>query len=280
MYLICTDLDRTLIPNGPQPESPGVREIFRGIVSHPDVRLAYVTGRHHELVLQAIDEYSLPLPDYVIGDVGTSIYEINAKEWKLVNSWHEHISSDWQGYNRSTLAGLLEGIDGLVLQEEEKQNLYKLSYYVPEDIDTEQLFSVVRECFCRHDIKFNLVWSIDELKHTGLLDVLPESASKLHAIEFLVEQENFTLNNTVFCGDSGNDLPVLTSHIQSTLVANASDEVRQQAISMAGKAGFQDKLYIAEGKLPGLNGNYSAGIIEGIIHYLPTVGQRLATKKR
>ena len=26
--LLCTDLDRTLIPNGPQPESPGARAHF------------------------------------------------------------------------------------------------------------------------------------------------------------------------------------------------------------------------------------------------------------
>ena len=28
--LLCTDLDRTLIPNGPQPESPRARAAFRG----------------------------------------------------------------------------------------------------------------------------------------------------------------------------------------------------------------------------------------------------------
>ena len=44
--LLCTDLDRTLIPNGPQPESPGARDRFAALAGSPHVVLAYVTGRH------------------------------------------------------------------------------------------------------------------------------------------------------------------------------------------------------------------------------------------
>ncbi|MCI5126782.1 MAG: haloacid dehalogenase, partial [Candidatus Electrothrix sp. AR5] len=29
--LVCTDLDRTLLPNGPQPESPGARPAFAAL---------------------------------------------------------------------------------------------------------------------------------------------------------------------------------------------------------------------------------------------------------
>jgi hypothetical protein len=53
--LLCTDLDRTLIPNGPQPESPGAREIFSCVVNDTRVVLAYVTGRQRQLVW-SVDE--------------------------------------------------------------------------------------------------------------------------------------------------------------------------------------------------------------------------------
>ena len=53
--LLCTDLDRTLIPNGKQPESPGVRALFSRFVNRDEVKLAYVSGRHHALIEQAID---------------------------------------------------------------------------------------------------------------------------------------------------------------------------------------------------------------------------------
>ena len=82
-------------------------------------------------------------------------------------------------------------------------------------------------------------------------------------------EEGYTLENTVFAGDSGNDLPVLTSPIHSVLVANATNEVRQQALQMAIAQGTQDALYLAHGTLLDMNGNYSAGILEGCVHYLP-----------
>ena len=74
-YLLCTDLDRTLLPNGLQPESACARPLFRKLVSHPEVHLAYVSGRSLELVLQAIAKWDLPRPDFILGDVGSSIYE-------------------------------------------------------------------------------------------------------------------------------------------------------------------------------------------------------------
>lgn len=80
--LICTDLDRTLLPNGRQPESPGARAAFKRLVARQEVTLAYVSGRHRELVEDAIREYELPLPDWVIGDVGTTIYQVCTGEWR------------------------------------------------------------------------------------------------------------------------------------------------------------------------------------------------------
>jgi len=76
--LLCTDLDRTLIPNGEQAESPRAKELFERLVGREEVTLAYVTGRHRGLIEQAIQEYDLPLPDFAIGDVGTTIYQVSA----------------------------------------------------------------------------------------------------------------------------------------------------------------------------------------------------------
>ena len=95
------------------------------------------------------------------------------------------------------------------------------------------------------------------------------SANKRHAIEFLMEQLGFDLSNTVFAGDSGNDLAVLASPIQSVLVANASVEVQHEAKQLALNMGQADALYFADGDFLGMNGNYSAGILEGVAHFMP-----------
>ena len=86
--LICTDLDRTLIPNGPQPEAPLAMGYFSALVSRPEVSLAYVSGRHRALVEQAMADYHLPVPDFIIGDVGTTIYRVGPEKlWQHDDAW-------------------------------------------------------------------------------------------------------------------------------------------------------------------------------------------------
>jgi len=269
--LICTDLDRTLLPNGMQQESPRARERFRHLAAHPEISIAYVTGRHRELVLAAIEEYQLPLPDYVIGDVGTSIYSIKNDQWQLWDSWHQEIGVSWHGLTHDALTALFADIELLRLQEPEKQNTFKLSYYAASTVDAQALLDEMRQRLDQKQIAASLIWSVDETTDTGLLDILPAAATKRHAVEFLMSEQGYTLDNTLYAGDSGNDLPVLTSPIHSVLVANATNEVRQQALQMATTQGTQDALYLAHGNLLGMNGNYSAGILEGCVHYMPEI---------
>jgi hypothetical protein len=267
--LLCTDLDRTLLPNGPQAESPGARDKFRQLALQPGVTLVYVTGRDRTLVEDAIDEYRLPQPDYVIADVGSTIYEIQQHDWRHWDKWQQEISPDWAGRSHDDMHSLFSSSLLLKLQEDTKQNTYKLSYYVPLGADHETLMSEMHATLVNMKIRASLIWSIDELAGTGLLDVLPASANKRHAIEFLMKQLGFDLSNTVFAGDSGNDLAVLTSPIRSVLVANASADVRDEAKQMALNLGEMDALYFAHGGFLGMNGNYSAGILEGVAHYMP-----------
>ena len=267
--LLCTDLDRTLLPNGLQPESPRARERFTTLAQHSEVTLAYVTGRHRELVLAAMEEYALPVPDFVVGDVGTTIYAIEDKGWRVWLSWLEDIGADWAHHNSEELSGLFEDLDVLRLQEPEKQNLYKLSYYTAPDFEREAVLTLMRQRLQHEGVRANLILSLDETSGTGLLDVLPERASKRHAIEFLMAHQGVTRERVVFCGDSGNDLQVLVSPIPGVLVANATAEVRAQAEEEATRAGNRDALYLARGGFRDMNGNYSAGILEGLGHFIP-----------
>lgn len=265
-FLLCTDLDRTLIPNGPQPESPLARERFGQLVKREEVTLVYVSGRHRALIEQAIAEFGLPQPDFAIADVGSTIYQIDASGWQQWDKWDEQIAPDWRGLTHDDLHKLLSSFSALKLQEKEKQNRHKLSFYIPLETDVQNLIGEMEKQLNKAGIKANLIWSIDELARVGLLDILPASANKLHAIRFLMAQKGFNNGNTVFSGDSGNDLDVLLSDIQAVLVANADAEVRQAAAQA-----HKDALYLAQGGYLGMNGNYSAGILEGIAHYLPDV---------
>jgi len=275
--LICTDLDRTLIPNGHQPESVGARERFACLAADPRVILAYVSGRDRALLQEAITSYGLPLPDYAIGDVGTTIYRVGATDWRPWRDWDEEIAPDWAGRDRHFLATLLDDLDSLQPQEAAKQNTFKLSYYAPATVDADALVARIRSRLDGAGIRASVIWSVDEMRDVGLIDVLPESATKLHAIRFLQTRLDVPADRTVFAGDSGNDLPALTSGLPAVLVANAREEVRQTALRQARSRGMADHLYVARGGFLGMNGNYAAGILEGVAHFHPETRRWMAT---
>lgn len=269
-FLLCTDLDRTLISNGKQPKSPNALTRFKRLVSCKEVTLAYVTGRHKALIEQAIDDFGLPQPDFAIADVGATIYQVDSSVWRQWDEWDEQIAPSWHGFDHKQLIYLLGVFPSLRLQEKEKQQRHKLSFYVELETDTKSLLDEIDMRLKYANIMANLIWSIDEELRLGLLDILPINANKLHAIRFLMQQKGFDNKNTIFAGDSGNDNDVLMSDIPSVLVANADEQTRKLASDTD-----PGNVYLAQGDYLDMNGNYSAGIIEGIAHYRPDVDKWL-----
>jgi len=271
LKLICTDLDRTLIPNGEQPESPGAGERFRQLVAAEEIFLAYVTGRDQTSVKQAIVEFHLPAPDFVIADVGTSIYHISSSTWKRLQKWDEMLAESWGGRQSGEISKFLTDIAALQLQEPENQKPHKLSYYVNLGCDIDAIIGDIDARLKGAHIRTNIIWSIEQATQTGLLDILPDSANKRKAIEYLLASQGFSIDNTVFSGDSGNDLDVVISPIKSILVANTDLATRNKVRLEAGEN--KKSVYIASGQGT-MNGNYSAGILEGIYHYFPELKKR------
>jgi sucrose-6-phosphatase len=270
-YLICSDLDRTILPNGAAEESPRGRPLLRKLAEIEGLVLAYVSGRNLRLLKAAVAEYELPLPRYAVGDVGTTIYDCRGGDWRIVDEWGDTIAADWPRGGAREIAALLDGVAGLEPQEEEKQNRFKLSFYAPPDFARSGGLRAARERLAGLYAQLELIWSIDENGPRGLLDILPSCATKLGAVEFLIERSGVPKERTVFAGDSGNDLPVLSSSINAVLVANASEQVKRQARGARTGAG----LHIAQGGFHGLNGNYAAGVIEGVCHFMPELEELL-----
>jgi sucrose-6F-phosphate phosphohydrolase len=269
--LLCSDMDRTILPNGDQEESSEARSVLRLLVERPEIHLAYVSGRDKDLIQKAITEYDLPLPDYAVGDVGTTIYELTGSNWTPWEAWFKEIAKDWNGLESEDLTGFLKGFDRLKLQEPEKQNRFKLSYYADKNANGQQLVDQIQAYLSKQKLNSRVIWSVDEQLNSGLVDILPHRASKLHAVRYLIDQKRFRKSKVVFCGDSGNDLNVLTSDIRAVLVKNASEEVCREAMESVAKTGRAETLYMAKGNFMGMNGNYAAGVLEGLAHFEPDV---------
>lgn len=271
--LLCSDLDRTIIPNGPLPESPKARPLLRHLAEHPDLILVYVTGRDRHLIEYAIQNWELPIPSIAVGDVGTAIYDVGGTYENLTFAewadWKAVIAADWKGRTTADLQERLLDFNMLRLQESEKQKDFKLSFYTDANADLNWLAEELRKRLLEIHVRASIITSVDEMANTGLVDIVPARATKVDAVYHIVKTVTLDESRVIYAGDSGNDLPALTSGLNAVLVKNAAPEVLQQAMHLSRQNGTTDRLYPAKGGFMRMNGNYSAGVIEGVAKFMP-----------
>ena len=262
--LLCTDLDRTLLPNGGHAESPAARRLFGRLARRDDVALVYAPGRDLGLTLQAMHEFDLPCPEAIVSDVGTTISLPQGGAWQPWHEWERHISPGWRHLPAAEVYSLVRGLPGIVPQEDEKQGRHKLSFYVDAARGRDRLEDELSQRLHGLGLSCRLVWSFDEMAGRGLLDIIPAGAGKLPALHFVIDGLGYGRDEAFFAGDSGNDREVLCSDIAAVLVANAHHTLRRELATALPPA-----LHLARGGYLGMNGNYSAGILEGVAHFRP-----------
>ncbi|MFK8079629.1 MAG: HAD-IIB family hydrolase [Granulosicoccus sp.] len=274
MKLVCTDLDRTLLPNGEQPESPHARPVLWHLLSTHESALAYVSGRDLSRVLDAINEYELRIPDVIVADVGTTLYTRTGDSWTCSAHWESLASKGWKGHDTHGINAILSDIGDLDNQEEDRQSWHKRSYYFSLAIDENRLIEKVRARLVEQGITASIVVSHDPEKAVGLMDILPCSATKREAVAYLQSVYQLPREEVLFAGDSGNDVSAICAEQYGVLVANADTLTRNAVQSALQGSPHSQNTCFARGDLPvtgfeALNGNYSAGIVEGLMHFRP-----------
>lgn len=266
MILFVTDLDRTLLPNGPYPDDESISELFEKLAVVPHI-LSYATGRNISMVRDAMHTWGIPLPDFLIAEVGTSLYKKSGGELVPDTRWHDYILSTQNNWSRQQIISSISTSETLLFQEDEKQNEFKISYYLSAHDKKSTTLKEIREMLLRQDIAAQVLWSIDPLSNNvGLIDIIPTVATKAGAIEFLRTKEGFEKEQTIYCGDSGNDILPLTSCYKSIVVNNSPGDVKKEIAKRVSEIACTDRLYIATG-IPPKNGNYASGILEGLYHF-------------
>jgi sucrose-6F-phosphate phosphohydrolase len=264
MKILATDLDRTLLPNGSWEGDSHAIGMFNDLTEKHDLLVVYVTGRNLALTEKAIQEYGVRYPDILCGDVGTTIRKFVNGAWQFDKGWVDHVLKASPKWDAGAIKEAVAGIDGIREQEAEHLNQFKQSYYVLHEMKDEILAAIDRLVKGRFDEV--IVYSFDSQDGKGLIDFLPESATKQTALEYVAEEYGAVKSEVVFCGDSGNDIFPLTAGFCGVLVKNADE----QLVENVKKAMAQNpdlKAYFAKGNFKGLNGYYTSGVIEGAYHY-------------
>lgn len=264
MKILATDLDRTLLPNGSWEGDNQAIDLFNELTEQHDVVVVYVTGRNLNLTENAIKEYGVRYPDILCSDVGTSIRKYKNSAWTFDDGWVAHVKRASPKWNADAIRAALVEVDGMRIQESEHLNQFKQSYYV----DHARKDEVLRQVDERVKGKFDevIIYSFDSQDGKGLLDLLPDSATKQTALEYVAEEFGARKDEVVFCGDSGNDIFPLTAGFSGVLVKNADHQLVEN-VKKALNENSSLRVYFAKGDFRGLSGYYTSGVIEGAYHY-------------
>jgi sucrose-phosphate synthase len=234
--LVVCDIDDTLL---------GDPEALQTLTERLDragmgVGFGVATGRHFKSAVAALAKARVPMPDLLITSVGTEVHY--GRQLSVDRSWARHIQYRW---SPERIVEALRDTPGLSRQPKQEQTANKISYFVDPD-KAPGIRAIVRHLRSR-DLHANVIYS-----HGMYLDILPLRASKGQALRYVGAKWGIPPERMLVAGQSGNDVEMLRGNTLGVVVGNYSHELR--------RLHGEPLIYFAEGQ-------YAAGVLEGIEHY-------------
>lgn len=251
-------MDGTVIPLDDRPERKQEIVAFSDALHEQSgLVLAYATGRDLQRVLQGIAEWKLPEPDWLICDVGTSLYHRDDGEWQLSDAYRSEMAARFGGHTAHDVARVLEGYPE---QDASRQTEFKHSYVFPVEDEPEKQLPEIEQMLKKAGIRTELVYSVDVYSGEAFLDVLPAGVAKDYAVHFLLRKLQLKTEQVVYAGDSGNDEHAFKSGLQGIVVNNADPTLIDELKKWADTDEKRDHLFFASEP-------FIAGVQEGCRHF-------------
>ncbi len=242
-FFFVTDLDHTLVGN-----DKDLVELTQLLSQHRQeygTKIVYATGRSPVLYKELQVEKNLMQPDALVLSVGTEIF-LNGTAIPD-SGWSEILSPGW---DREIVLSVTSKYPELVLQPNSEQRPFKVSFFLKQESATSVLPQLEAE-LQKYKLNIKLIYS------SGIdLDIVPHSSDKGQAMQFLRQKWKFAAEQTVVCGDSGNDIALFAvGNERGIIVGNARPELLQWHDEYP-----SDHRYLAKGFCAG-------GIIEGLKYF-------------
>ncbi|MCO8121634.1 HAD family hydrolase [Stieleria sp. TO1_6] len=252
---LATDLDGTFIPLGGDPTHiESLQSIQQYLVDHR-LQLIFVSGRSWSLTRQAIAESALPEPNVAICDVGTSIMVRQDSGYQINADYSDCLQQRMQGWDNQRV---LDAVTALPIEIEsqspDRQTDFKASFDFPL-ADQTNVRRRVRDWINESGAPLSMVVSKRIDGKVGLMDLLPGDVNKAFALQWWLESKSIALSSVVFCGDSGNDSAVMSIGVNSVLVGNADEHLRESVIDLPSA-----NIYSAKS-------DSTSGVLEGLLYF-------------
>ncbi len=236
-FVLATDLDGTFLGG----DDAARADLYDWIRRHrASVGLIFVTGRDPQFIGALCDGGDVPWPDYVIGDVGTTIAHVTPdRAIAPIAALEAAIAEVWQD-SGDRVRAMLDDVPGLRLQKTAFR--HRVSYDLDPDVLEDGTAERVR------DAGFDVL-----ISDNRYFDVLPQGVSKGPSLRRLMAHLNVAEHRVLAAGDTLNDLSMLVAGTPAVAVGGAEQPLVE---ALAGTA----SVYHARGI-------GAAGITEAIAHF-------------
>ena len=183
--LLATDLDGTFLAGDTEQRL----KLYQLIAAHPEIKLAFVTGRGLESVLPLLADPTIPEPDYIICDVGCTVVDGHTQQ--AIQPLQGDIDKRWP--SEHVVEQAVAHIPNLQRQDVPQER--RFSFFCDADAISSELVDAVRELDC------DLLYSANLY-----LDILPKGVNKGSTLRGLVEVLGISDEDVLVAGDTLNDL--------------------------------------------------------------------------
>jgi sucrose-6-phosphatase len=242
LALFVTDLDHTLV--GDPLALHTLNTLLTQLRQEQGTKIVYATGRSITSYQALAAAEQLLMPDALVTSVGTEIYLDSAN---TCQEWQEKLAIGWR---RSDIVQIAKRFADLGSQPQSEQRPHKISYFLSEEAAIE-VIPRLRQEFKRQEIIAEIIYS----GHKDL-DIIPKGSNKGAAVQFLRQFWSVSANQTVVCGDSGNDISLFSYDAEyGIIVGNSHTELK-----LWYEINATERHYLA-------HHNYAQGISEGLDYF-------------